>query len=80
VRTISRSRRRIEDTARRPIPSRSPVATTPPTTRADSAAGCLTVSTVNGDTYLVQVGGFGFFMEDDFEETAQFGRVRIRVD
>jgi hypothetical protein len=37
------------------------------------------IPTVEGETYLVQVGGFGLFVEDDFEQTAEFGRVRIEV-
>lgn len=36
-----------------------------------------TIDTNAGETYWVQVGGFGFFPE--FDETAQFGRVRVRV-
>jgi hypothetical protein len=37
-----------------------------------------TVPTVAGETYYVQIGGFGFFIDGEFEAPAQFGRLRIR--
>lgn len=37
------------------------------------------VLTEAGQTYYVQVGGFGFFSDGEFEFPAQFGRVRIRA-
>ncbi len=44
-----------------------------------SLQAAATIETVAGETYWVQVGGFGFFEDPDFPAIAQFGRVRVRV-
>jgi hypothetical protein len=36
-----------------------------------------TIDTDPGHTYLVQIGGLGFFQDPDFESVAGFGRVRL---
>jgi hypothetical protein len=44
-----------------------------------SLQAAATVDTIAGATYLVQIGGFGFFEEDGEEFPGEFGRIRINM-
>lgn len=44
-----------------------------------SLQAAATVDTVEGVTYLVQVGGFGFFDDPEYPSMAEFGRIRLRT-
>jgi hypothetical protein len=44
-----------------------------------SLQAAATIDTAEGASYLVQVGGFGFFEDPEFPSMAEFGRVRLNV-
>lgn len=44
-----------------------------------SLQAAATIDTIAGATYLVQIGGFGFFEEDGEEFPGEFGRIRINM-
>lgn len=44
-----------------------------------SLQAAATIDTEDGHTYFVQIGGFGFFEEPEFESMAEFARIRINM-